>query len=284
MQELSYYAVLILVFSIPAINFDLPGSLGPVNRLLGIAAILVWLSKVVFTQQLRRPRIVHLLILLFVLLNLASYFWSMEPSDSLDRTERLMQSCVLVLMVWDVCRTRAQVNMAHLLYVLGCYVAILSTVINYLHGVKLGGEDRFAAAGFDPNDMGLILCMGIPWAWQLAISKDQSRPLLRIIGYAYPAAAVLAILLAGSRGALIAAIPGLFYVVITVRRAHPAARVALPALMVAAVLILASQRGGPLQRFTKLENSASAGNLTGRVDIWLAGVQIFEKHPLLGVG
>lgn len=284
MQRLSYYAILILVFSIPAINFDLPGPLGPVNRLLGVAAISIWLAKVVFTHQIRRPRIIHLMILLFVLLNLASFFWSLEPADSLDRTLRLMQSCVLVLMVWDVCRTRAQVETAHLLYVVGCYIAVLATVINFLQGVRLGGEDRFAAAGFDPNDMGLILCMGIPWAWQFAISKRAGRPIFQIIGYAYPAAAILAILLAGSRGALIAAIPGLFYVVITMRRAHPAARVALPILIVAAVAILSMQRGGPLQRFTKLENSASADNLTGRVDIWKAGLQIFQKHPLLGVG
>jgi hypothetical protein len=77
---------------------------------------------------------------------------------------------------------------------LGAYVAIGSTVATYLASGD-SGASRFAATGFNENDLGLILALGIPAAWYLATFENKGKTLrmLTIVNYAYIPAATLGI-------------------------------------------------------------------------------------------
>ncbi len=73
---------LVLIFTIPWEGVVDVRGLGTVASVMGLAVAAVWLATVVLTGRFRRPRLFHMVVLLFVLWNVVSAFWSAD----VDRT------------------------------------------------------------------------------------------------------------------------------------------------------------------------------------------------------
>src|SRR5690606_19002254 len=161
-------------------------------------------------------------------------------------------------------------------YVLGCYVSVASTVAQYLAGNAFEGsaQQRFAAAGFNPNYLASTLALGIPLAWHLVLA-GRGRFLTLLNFLAIPAVLV-AIVLTGSRGGLITAVLALAVIPLTYAKLGPRVQVTVVVGLVivglaAYWLAPAFEQNLPsgIQRFAEIPQQLQSGDLTGRGQIWV---------------
>ena len=280
---LSYF----VIFSVPWEDSVLLPGLGSVARLVGIITAGAWLGTVLVRGEFRRPQPFHIAILTYVLWQFASTLWSKNADVSLDRVQTYVQLFILTMLLWDLYVNVTDLRGALQSYVLGGYVAIISTVINFFAQTGFRGQARYAATGFDPNNMGVMLAMGIPLAWYLSTQTSWRRPnpVLQILNYAYIPGAVLAILLSASRTSLLGTVPAAAYMLLTFNRMRLGTRIFV--LLILVYALFAIQPLVPqtsFERFAETGDSISSGNLTGRVGIWKQGIEVFTENPIIGVG
>ncbi len=285
LQRATYWASLVLIGSIPGLFIAFSDkTLGSINRLIGGFTILLWLLAAVSSGRFRRLRLFHFLAITFALWSTISVWWSVVPDDT-PFPLNVPQGAALTVLLWDIYRTRNRVEAAMQAFLLGGYVSIVTTTFNFLHGDQARHwEKRFAGSGFDPNDIALLLAIGIPLAAYLTAGK--TGPLfLRLLNFLYPVGAGLVIILTGSRGALIAAVPAYLFYLASVTRMGRVWRFAVCAVLLGAV-VGATQLdlSEPLERLGTVTNSASDDHLSGRADLWHAGWIVYGEHPLLGIG
>lgn len=287
MRTISFGLSLALIFIIPWENDITVGGLGSLARAVGILATLFWIATVFVRGRMRLPTPFHIAVCLFALWVTASLLWTQHPSATFDRAETYIQLFVLTLLLWDLCTTTKELQMVLQAYVLGGCVASVYTLFNYFAGVGYRGGTRFAVSGQNPNNMGVMLALGIPMAWYLATTIDWKRgtALLRAINYAYIPGALMAILLTASRTSLIATIPGFIYILMSFTRLRLFTRIIV--FVGLAYALFAMQPLIPetsIERLSETGSSISSGDLTGRVDIWDEGVEFFLESPVIGIG
>ena len=287
MRTIALFLSLGLLFAIPWENSIVIGGLGSAARLIGLAATAFWLGMVLIKGGFRRIRPIHVAIFLFFTWNIASYFWSRNPERTLVRVQTYLQLFIFILLLWDLYATPKAVRAAMQAYILGGYVTIAGTLLNYFSATGFRGGVRFAASGFDPNDMAMLLTMGIPMAWYLAVSAGENRSshLLRIVNYLYIPGAILANLLAASRTSFVAILVAGIFILFSFTRLRLLARIILFAGLV--YMLIALQPLIPetsIQRLSTTRSSIAAGDLTGRTRIWRAGYRIFTQNPVGGIG
>jgi hypothetical protein len=68
-------------------------------------------------------------------------------------------------MIWDLVDSKRRLLIAIQTYVLGAYISVIGTIVNFLKGVEAyrysGG--RYVATGFNANDLAVILALGLHW-------------------------------------------------------------------------------------------------------------------------
>jgi len=281
----AYWACLILIGSIPGLFMPLPDTtLGSANRLLGVVATLLWCGTILTAGQLRRLLVFHWLAIAFAVWDTISTAWSVVPDDT-PFPLYMPQGALLTIMIWDLFRTRARIEAAIQAFLLGGCISITTTAMNFLNGDQARHwEKRFAGSGFDPNDIALLLSIGVVLSAYLMSRRGQS-PWVVAFNFLYPIATGFVIVLTGSRGAMLASIPAYLYYFVAVMRLGRLWRIAGAAIILCAV-IGATQLdlAEPLQRLGTVTNSASDDQLSGRSDIWRAGWAVYGQHPFLGVG
>ena len=294
MRAIVFALSLVLIFIIPwegAVNIPGLGTEGSstLTRLLGLGVGALWLVTVIFTGRFRKPGLFHLILLLFVLWNAASVFWSADPNNTLAYVGTWVQLLVLTLILWDLYNTKAAILAGLQAYVLGAYIALGSAVSNFLGGnAYYTHYERYSAGDTNPDGFGFILALGIPVAWYLASSESTTRwgKLFKVINYAYIPAAFLGIALSGTSTAMIAAIPGMAFGLASLTRLSLWAKVTIFLFLVSAVFIL-QPYVQPLRSFQRLGTTGAEiteGDLNERKDIWREGIDSFVEHPLLGIG
>lgn len=156
-----------------------------------------------------------------------------------------------------------------------------------LHGInQMGTEDgigwtgaqmiqgRITYLGFlnDPNDLAMVLLMGLPMALYVA---NTAR--IFLVKWTYRAAAALAIYgvyLTNSRGGVLS-LGAMMLAYCIMRFGLWRGLLVLP-VFVSALVVLGPSRGG--------EISADEESAAGRVEAWFEGFQMLQSHPLFGVG
>lgn len=285
MQRILYLSSLVLVASIPATNLPV-NALGSIHRVIGLLVGGIWILTAIFRGTIRRPSPFHFAVCAFFLWNAVSLGWSIQAGDTIERLIRLAEDASVVVLVWDVLRTWQGIDAALGAYVIGAYVSIIWTVINYRHGAAVNQWDaRFAGGSFDPNDLGVLIALGIAPAWKLAMSREKVHPAMRFLCHVYPLAALLCIILTASRGALVASIPAFLYVLVNLRKLSPNWRVLFVVCAIAGVGA-ASQVdfSRQVQRLETITQSAGNDKFTGRLRIWQLGWGVVQRNSMFGVG
>lgn len=287
MRTIAFWLSLIFIFTVPWENMVLVESNETTgNRLIGILLAVSWLAAVIASGRVRRPHAVHFAIVAFLLWNLSSAIWSVDNDLTRELIETLIQMAILSLILWDLYTTKRALRAGLQAFVLGGYVAIASTIINYVAGTG-PSYLRYAATGFNVNDLGITLALGIAIAWYLALTQTDVRgaKALRILNYCFLPAATLAILLTASRAAVIATIPAFIFVMGSITRLKPASRALVAGGFIG--ILIAIQAFIPqssIERLATIGTSVSELDLGGRVEIWSEGLEVFAEHPLVGVG
>lgn len=288
MRTIAYRLMLVMVFTLPWENvLDVPGG-GRVSRLVGLLVAAAWVAAVVSTGRVREPRAVHVFALLFVLWNACSLAWTVDGPATLERVLTYAQLLGLMLVVWDTVTTLGAVRQALMSYLAGCYVTVAALLAGFVsQGLAAEMNGRATVGTFHPNDVGLIVALGLPIAGYFLGDPGQDRwrwlRLAMAVGYV-PLSGV-AVLATGSRAGLVALLPGLAYIGYLLTRRHLGVALGmLGGLSVVAVLAFPFL---PYRARLRLEGTVAAlqaGDLNERQDVWAEAVRLIQDHPIVGSG
>jgi O-antigen ligase len=283
LHSLAFLFLWLFVFTIPWENIIVLPTLGTISRVVGIVAFGIAAIAVLASGWLALPTRFHLVAIIFVSWGALSFLWSLDPGLTRQRIWTYFQLLMMLWLIWELAPgEREQVGLMQA-YVLGAYVSAGDTFYSYLlNQTEL--LRRYMATGFDPNDLGLTLALGIPMAWYLATARR--RGLFTWVYRLYVPVALLAILLTASRGAFLATLGALSIVIFTYPRLNTWQKVAL--IIVVGITIYAIQTFVPAyswQRLATIQAELQRGSdLNYRRYIWQAGLELFTHHPILGVG
>jgi O-antigen ligase len=166
-------------------------------------------------------------------------------------------------------------------YVVGCTLTAIDGWRAFLSGEMHRSTIRYSAEAFDPNDMAVTLAIGIPAAAYLALGRRRWAWLV----LAYLPIAASAVVLSGSRAGAITTAVAVGIVVARVRRRSGTALVAAVALLLAGVFV--TWRTVPRDLWTRMytiREQVAQGDMNGRTAIWRAGLDVFARNPVVGVG
>lgn len=281
MHRLAYWALLLYVFTVPWEDAVLIPGLGTISRLAGLLALAVGFGYLLFSGSMKLHRL-HVVAIGFVLLSAASFFWSIDDSETISRTFQYALLFGFFWLLYNVLDSPKLIYGIMGAYVLGAYVGALDTLRNYLSN-KATLYSRYAATGFDPNDLSFVLVLAIPLAWYLNLKLEKSSWVW--VYRLYPLVALAAIFLTGSRAGLIGASLALMFVFLTIAQANWRIRALITVFsLVVLWMIPVIIPPETISRLATLGEELSSGTLNDRADIWAVGYQVFADHPILGVG
>jgi O-antigen ligase len=287
LTRLTYRLLLLLVASLPLESvYTIPGS-GSVTKFLGLLTGATWALSVLQRGGPRAPHTLHVVALLFVLWNACSLVWTIDGSATQTRVLTYAQLFVLLLVVWDSVTSMTQLRRVLLADVVGCCVGALLLVADYVVlGAAAEVHGRVTVGNFNPNDAGVIFALGLPVAcYLLATWRGPGRRLVALIAGTYLPLGTFAVLATGSRAALLAVVPALWYAGRLLWRSRPTLAVVsfvgVGGLAVAALPLLPA---APVQRLWNTGNELMHGNLNHRQDVWAEAFRIIGENPWFGIG
>src|SRR4051812_35063591 len=160
MTALAYAALWVFIFAVPWENVIVIPGLGTISKLMGIIALGFAVLASLVTGRLRRPQYFHLAALLFVVWAGLSVFRTGDEPLAISKFTTYFQLLLVLWMIWELTSTFRRVQGLFFAYVCGAYVAAFTTIMSFrlnLHVAK--AATRFAAEGFDPNDLGMTLAL-----------------------------------------------------------------------------------------------------------------------------
>lgn len=267
--------------------------IGRGSKLVGFALAIVWIASLAERRRMRQPEAFQKALFLYVVWTGITFFWSIDTSNSVSGFLTNAQLFVLALIVWDLFDSRRAVESALQAYVLGAFVTCGSIIVNYLQAppARFPLHERINALGFETDGIALIVATAGPAAWYLATgpTSGQRARLFRAINYAYLPVGMYALILTGTRGATLASIPTVLFILWSLLRVSNTTRALAAGFVIAAVVTLVGfTPRGQLDRLstsvTATELGQQGGALSGRWSIWSASVHAFLGRPIGGVG
>lgn len=290
LRTVAFGALAFFVFNIPFENaLKIPG-MGSFSKLFGMLTFglgVLALARSRSRLSFRPPPLFLLLAGLFVGWGILSYYWSIVPSYSMSRAVSYLQLLAMAWLIWEYGKDSQHRLVLTQSFVFGCYVAIAIALTGFF--TSSGANFRDVGENFNANDFAAILALGIPMAWRLSLLRR--RIILMWLNLLYLPFAIFAIVLAASRGGMIAAIVALTIIPLTFSRLGLLRKIGLTALLAVGVWVIfvyAPQAFPSLQanlaRIGETSSELREGTLTNRTDIWAAGLEVFSENSYAGVG
>ncbi len=288
MRTAAYYLMLVMVFTLPWEGvLDLPGA-GSLSKLVGLLVAATWVVAVVVTGQVREPRAAHLFGLLFVLWNACSLIWTTDGPATQERVLTYVQLLGLTMVIWDTVTTLGALTKTLLAYLTGCYVTAVSLLVSYVTmGEAAETHGRVTVGSFHPNDVAMIVALGVPVAAYLIVAPRTGRWHYLRVAFAtlYLPIAGFAVLVTGSRTGIAALIPGIAFLGYRLARRRPSLAVgslAVLAGLTVAALPLAPER--VRARLAETDSAIQSGDLNDRGAVWAEADPSHRRQPTAGRG
>jgi O-antigen ligase len=276
------------VFSIPYENGITVAAVGSLARLLGVAAIAVTAASAVYRGQLllRPPGLFLIVVAAYALWSILTVFWSVDASRSVSTGATLVQLLAMAWMIHQLAGTERRRALLAQAFVLGAYAMIVLAMASFIGSTERTFRE---VGGIDPNYFATGCAVAIPFAWGLAIRAKTRMAFW--VNAIYPVFAVVAVVLAASRGGLFTVLVAILVIPLTATRLSFARRALVLIALTAftwAVFVLAPQTFPELQaNLERLEAGAAeleGGTFTGRTTIWQAGFEAWKSAPTVGYG
>jgi O-antigen ligase len=274
---LALFAFGVAVDAMPLFGFETTA------MLFGTVLLVAATWHVIRTGRVRNASATLLILTCFVAWSGLSMLWARDLPTAQDRMTTNLQLVASTWLLWQIAREERDLRTIMVGYLAGCTFAIGGAWHSFLTGLTYldHEERRFVALGFDPNDMGVTLAIGIPMAASLALT---STARLRYLWFVYVPLALSGIALSGSRGAAFAAGVAILWILPLVgRRSVPAMLVAI-AVAAAGGVAVVSLTPESWERILGARQQLAGGTLSQRLPIWHAGLEVIAHHPIVGVG
>ncbi len=249
------------------------------GRVAGVLAGLVLLVHGFLARRLRRPPRAALWWGLLVLWCIATLLWATDSDASLARLETVVSLFALYLVAGSYRMSDREVRRVLMLAIVGGVAAALVVIYGYGAGLvsNFGMVNRgtLVIGGRQSNANEQAATLLLPFSLALSAMLSRGRSFSRLLAFGALALLTIAILLTMSRGGLIALAVLLFAYLLRLKIRR---RLLVPILLVAVAIPFM-----PGEFFSRVEEAASSRG-TGRFDIWIAGLHLVKRHPILGVG
>jgi O-antigen ligase len=277
--------LLLFVFAIPwEYSLDLGDPFGNIARILGLLLLSVAIVAIVKARQVKSPGVLQWLTLAFLLYLCLTYFWSIDPFETLRKLRGSVQETMLVWIGWEFIESPGDLRQVFRAWLAGSWILAALTIAEMRSAeVIAAGQIRFAAFGQDPNDVARFLDLGFPVA-ALMVDEEKRLP-ARVLALGFFPVAGTAMLLTASRGGLIAALVAIIGSGVVLFHKHKrgvwASIFTMTSLGVSLIFFVPRET---LERLATLADPLQIGDLNQRMNIWEAGWRSFVQGPLLGHG
>jgi len=232
------------------------------------------------------PKAFLLFFILFVFWIFLSYFWSQDQKSTFSIIGYyIRQNILIVFCLMFFIKKEWQISSLMKAYIIGGLVSIAGIFIAFFSGMTYKNifANRYSAIGFDPNDLGLILCFGIPMAWRIV--TENKKKVLNILYFLYIPLCIAAVFLTGSRGAIVSALIAILIIPLINFKQSFWLKLLLVLTLAATIYSLIYFLPSELfERFCGIPKELESGSLAQRAYIWQAGLNVFREHSLFGVG
>jgi hypothetical protein len=286
--RIALFALCLYVFTMPwEHSTDMGSQIGSICRVMGILAMIAGIGAVLMRGSLRRMTAFHVTAGIFYLLVLASFFWTVDDDATATAVRSFAQAMFVVWLLWEFAPEMAQRRRLMFSYIAGGYVTSYLTMRDFLSmRITTHNEVRISAEGWNPNELAVVLSLGVPFAARLVLKP--SSLLVRIVALGYLFIAPATVLLTASRGGAIAmTIAGLSVALIlgegSARRKIVA--IALLVIILAAAAAVAPQNSW--DRLTTIGTELNGGGMNDRLAILRTGLKVFSAsvpNAAVGVG
>jgi O-antigen ligase len=284
MRSVTRILLWLFAFSVPWDVIAVPG-FGTVSRLFGIAIVGASILTATIEGRFRKVDIVFVAASVFVASSAVSLLWTISLPLTTQKVWTYVQLLGSVWVIREHAQTREQQQSLLAAFCFGAFVPLVDLLNNFRTDVRLvkGYADRFTAYGFNADNLGLLLVIAIPIAWYLVLN---TRKFVRASALIFFLCAPLGMLLTGTRGAFMAGLVAMSIVPVTLSQLSRRSRVLVGVLLAAGVVavILVVPEASWARLATIQSELTAGGNMTGRRDIWAAGLRLVPDHPVLGVG
>lgn len=223
-------------------------------------------------------------LLAFVLWSTLTMAWADYPSLAMIKVIKYWQFLPMVLVLNQYAWSRRIRTRLFDAYLAGCWLGVLGVFFNFVRGVEAISRDgaliegRYSF-GTDPNYLALALVIGICIAcYRASLGVHGWKQLFFLL---YGPAALTAMVLTGSRGALLALLgAGVVFGFCTTFRV----RIALLIVAAACLVVALALPSGSTSRLATIPDELNHGTMSGRTTLWEAGEALVAEHPLEGRG
>lgn len=252
---------------------------GTVAYLVGMVSFALFAWHVLREGSIVRPNWFILLSALFYGWGGVTVFWSVAPDASFRRLLTDGQLWLMTWMVFGLVRSFARWLALLRSYFFGAGVVVGAVLVSWWFG---DAARRYTAAEMNPNEVAVVAALVIPIAWYLLLTAGRRQWIYGALGMA----ATLSLLVAASRGGILAAAAGLPFVFFAGGRKYRFHRWVLFgfAAAVAVGVLVGNQTNGVAGRLGEIDEEIVSGHLSGRGDIWAAGMQVFQENLMGGIG
>lgn len=281
MNRIAFLALWFLVCSVAWEEMVEVAGFGRISRLIGLFAFGAGVVSVLAAKRVRPLTLFHGVVGLFIAWSAASIFWSVDVSNTYRTILTFLQLALLLWLIWELAPDTARQRALLQAYVVGAYLSALYTIGLYLSSTT--ALNRYAASGYNPNDLGFTLALALPMAWYLALDGRNRAAIW--LNRLYLPVGLAAILLTASRGAAIPTAVALLLIPWTVPRRPLRTKIAILGLVAGSIYLLSDfVPATALERLSTTADQIQGGSFSARGRIWRAGWDVFLQHPIAGVG
>lgn len=271
----------IMLFLIPLEQVFIIDQSVTVIRIIGIAVFSGWLLRTLLGGKRIRTGTSFWLLVLYLIWCLSSAAWAVDAGLSMNRLETLVQLVALYLMGCNLINSKEKLKFFSTFYLLGVLAAATVSIFSTL------ASDFTVRASVselqDPNWYARALGVGLILSIYMIASSARfsHKTSFFLVGFA----ALVGIILSGSRGTWLTLIVTLAIAVILTKNLKLK-------LLVIMLVILFTVFSSPIintlptmvgNRITSLgDDMGDRGS--GRMDIWMVGLEMVKDNYLLGVG
>ena len=282
MLSFGYWFVWLFIFSIPCENIIVVDRIGTIGKLVGVMAFIAGIITVITYGKIRKALVEHRILYCWFYWSLLTCLWSIDINQSLVRCFTYGQLILMIWLLWQMTQGKEKVDGLLCAYIVGSCVSIGFTIYNYAANNQVVWQ-RYSADGFDPNELGLMLSLGIPISLYLAYST--TRLICIFLFRIFFIFAWVAIILTASRAAFVCAVIASLYALIYLIKISFRSKIIITLFFLSTMpFIFQWLPETSMNRLATIEGEVRSGTLNNRMTIWKEGVNVAIDNILIGTG